>query len=113
MSLAQVPPTAERRVFYPSLPPLSEGYKVNQVAIADCVKNRIETGKRYRKKNEYKEFHLDYGDAALETFHSLSLDDMKRIDYLEECVRTYEKQSLYLDRRYVALQMIYIMNFTD
>ncbi len=99
LTLAQSLPTTDRPVFYPPLPPLSAGYKVNQVAIADCVKNRIETGKRYRKKNEYKEFHLDYGDAALETFHSLSLDDMKRIDYLEECVRMYEKTALYLDRR--------------
>jgi hypothetical protein len=46
------------------------------------VLDKVKNGKRFRNKNEYKEFNLDYGDAALEVFHSLSLQDIKKIGKL-------------------------------
>ncbi len=64
-----------------TLPLLHSDTPINREAIAECVASKVATGKRYRNKNEYKEFNLDYGDAALEVFHSLSLLDLKKIDY--------------------------------
>ena len=80
---------------HPVMAPLPAHYQVDVHAINDCFRNLVETGKRYRRKNEYKEFHLDYGDAALEIFHSLSLYDLKRIDHLEHCTRKVEVCGVY------------------
>ena len=66
--------------------------KVDMHAISECVQYKTISGKNYRKKNEYGEFHVDYGDAALEVFHTLSLSDMKAIEYLEECTRTLDSR---------------------
>lgn len=56
--------------------------RINRDAITTCVLDKVKNGKRFRNKNEYKEFNLDYGDAALEVFHSLSLQDIKKIGKL-------------------------------
>ena len=39
----------------------------------------------------------DYGDAALELFHVLSLRDIKQVEYLEECARELDPR-LWVDR---------------
>jgi hypothetical protein len=89
--------TAQDRLGH-TLPLLFSDTPINREAIADCVRTKIVSGKRYRNKNEYQEFNLDYGDAALEVFHSLSLLDLKKIDYLEECCRELESRRLFWDR---------------
>jgi len=62
-------------------------------SVKQCVEDRIASGKRYRRKNEEEMFHLDFGDAALEVFHAMSVNDLKQIEYLNTCTMQYDERS--------------------
>lgn len=62
-----------------------------------CVEEREASGRRYKRKTDERPFNIEFGDPAIEVFHVLSLMDMKRIEYLETCVKELEPE-LFMDR---------------
>jgi hypothetical protein len=62
--------------------------------IEECMLKKESTGKNLPKKTASDIFFLHYGDPAVEVFYTLSPADIKKIEYLKDCVKG-EDNNLY------------------
>lgn len=70
--------------------------EVNTIILKECVENKI-GDKKYRKTPAHPTFAMHYGENSVEVFHVMSQLDMKRIEFLQACVR--EQDSSYFWNR--------------